>query len=369
MAPSGSTRSARALSVATDRERLKHVLVNYLGEPSDEVPYQNSETYLALEAAGILTSTDLFSTSERDIEQLVVPEIPASGSGTTAVAAVPAHTLALVKRRKLIIAIALYHYICYSAGKGNLDISTVDTASFDAFRTDEYDPTVPIVPWKKRLATTAPESEAAAWKKNVRPSTKDYKVFRDDAYWSTAKEHFESTIRSHGLDNFLEHSFQPVDKELDTAQGNWIFKVLQDTMLAPAAKAIVNKHKSDRDVRQTWKEICDKYESSMSSTLRASKLSAYISGTRLDQINWRGSQATFILHYQEQTRLYNEISEDPYSDRQLINFLQVCVSGVPNLSQVYTLHLQTIRSAGLSVSWSFAEYVEALLQQAAVFCL
>ena len=67
-------------------------------------------------------------------------------------------------------------------------------------------------------------------------------------------------------------------------------------------------------------------------TIRLPLVEGYVDGV------WKGTQSGFIAHFKEQGRLYNEISDAPFAPEQLVNFLHAAVSGVPNLSQVLTLH-------------------------------
>ena len=109
------------------------------------------------------------------------------------------------------------------------------------------------------------------------------------------------------------------------------------------------------------------YDSSMTSILRAQLISTYLTSTRFHLLNWKGSQANFILHYAEQARVYNEISsEEPFTDKQLITFLNSCLAGTPNLSQVLTLHRTAQTAAGVTKELKFPDYVSLLLEQAQV---
>jgi hypothetical protein len=104
----------------------------------------------------------------------------------------------------------------------------------------------------------------------------------------------------------------------------------------------------------------------MTAQLKAQQISTFLTSKRLHDGTWRGSQANFILNWKEQSRVHNDISPDPFTDPQLINFLHACVSGTPNLSQVLTLRNTASRAAGVTTPYTFSEYVQALLEQAAV---
>jgi hypothetical protein len=68
----------------------------------------------------------------------------------------------------------------------------------------------------------------------------------------------------------------------------------------------------------------------------------------------------------EQARIHNEVSKHPFQEMQLITFLNSCLSGTPNLSQVLTLHQTAKKAAGITTDIKMAEYVAILLDQAQV---
>jgi hypothetical protein len=87
-------------------------------------------------------------------------------------------------------------------------------------------------------------------------------------------------------------------------------------------------------------------DKSMTTELRSLQLSQFLMGTRLEKINWKSGQQNFIIHFKETVCTYNEINDtDPFSDNQLIGFLNVAVSGVPNLAQVLTNNHTSRRAA------------------------
>jgi hypothetical protein len=213
----------------------------------------------------------------------------------------------------------------------------------------------------------AGETELATWKKSVRPNKADYKEFCDEALWVRSKEQFTTTLESHSLSHLIDEKHKPTDKDLDAAQRGWLYSVLQTIFKAPMAKTIVTRHLSDKDTRLIWKEICAHYDSSMTSVLRAQLLSSYLTSTRLHTLQWRGTQSNFILHWMEQARIYNKISDTEFTETQLVTFLNACLSGTPNLSQVLTLHRTAQKAAGITASpIGISEYVALLLDQAQV---
>jgi hypothetical protein len=169
------------------------------------------------------------------------------------------------------------------------------------------------------------------------------------------------------LAHLIDDSFVVTDLDLDQAQRGWLYSVMQTAFKAPMAKTIVTKHLVDKDTRDIWKELCEYYDSSMTSVLRSQQISSYLTSTRLHNLQWKGSQTDFILHWVEQSQIYNEVSKHPFQEMQLIVFLNSCLSGTPNLSQVLILHHTAKKAAGITTDIKFSEYVALLLDQAQVY--
>ena len=86
------------------------------------------------------------------------------------------------------------------------------------------------------------------------------------------------------------------------------------------------------------------------------------------KINWKNGQQNFIMHFKETVHLYNEINDtDPFSDNQLLSFLNVAVSGVPNLAQVLTNNQTSRRAANNNTDLTWEEYSKIMIQHAQVY--
>lgn len=362
------TRNSQAAATTTtnaldDAQRMKKVLQDILLLPPDDVQYNAHPIVLTFKHHRIEKfNTDFLTLTEGDIKELAYPD---PNDNTKMI------TLGLMNRRLLIILLAFYHNLCANVG-GHVNIEKSSRDHFNHFRTSEYDPSEPIRPWKviikktSSARTTTGETELATWKKSVRPNKTDYKEFRDESYWTRSKEQFETTLESHNLSHIVDSTYVVVDNELDQAQRGWLYSVMQTTLKAPMAKTIVTKHLADKDTRAIWKEMCEHYDSSMTAILRSQQISSYLTSTRLHTIGWRGTQTNFILNWNEQARVHNEISQEPYSEAQLVTFLNSCLSGTPNLSPVLTLNRATKRAAGLDPKIKLSEYIALLLEQTQV---
>ena len=343
----------------SDPGKLKHVLVVLLGIP--EADHTTKPIPVALKANGITGFEEhLLLCTVKDLEGLTYPE--------TAGAA-PADWIPLpLTHRKLLQAVIAFFHTCSRIKNGRINITDAefDKDAFDAFRINTFRPELPIVPWHVQKETDEDALALIEWNKRVKPNKSDYKEFKDDVFWTKSKESFMDTLESQGLDHLIDETHKPTNKELDVTQMKWLYDVMSSKFLAPAAKAIVIANKKDKDTRKLWKELIEHYGASMSGMLRAQKISGYLTSTRLHEIGWRGLIQNFILHWQEQARIYNEISEEPYTDAQLIQFLNACVSGTDSLKDVLTVYKTAQSATGTSIPLQFVDYIQKLILAAQV---
>ena len=190
---------------------------------------------------------------------------------------------------------------------------------------------------------------------------------RDDAYWFKNKKKICTILSALGLENVIGRGPKPTNREVHLAQCRWFFDVLEDTMIAASAKTIVTKHKDTMNSVACFRELNEFYKKSMATQHRTTTLSNYLTSVRLKTIEWRNTHESFVLHWKEQLRQYNELSDEPYTDDQGTRFLNQAVSGVPHLDQVFNMNNQARKAAGITTKIRFDEFVELLIDQAQVY--
>ena len=340
----------------SDEEKLRYVMCTLIGIPTAAFSNRTNPLTKALYQAGVTTfETGLLGLAQEDIMQLQVH----SEDGTP----IPMEQQVNISAKRMLCAVVSFFHYASRNMSGAINITTVTKAKFDGYRTNIYDPNDRIVPWSQSIKH---DDEIINWDKSVKISRSDYKEFHDESLWFRAKDRFETTVESQGLESVITDGAVVTNPDLDARKRKWMYKVMQDIFIAPFAKSVVLKHSGDKDTRAIWKEICQHYDGSMASEIRSQALSTYLTSTRLDKLQWRGSLANFLLHWQEQARTYNEISPDPYSESQLVTFLNACVSGVEGLSQVLTLNRTAKSAAGVPTTIEFSEFLELLISHAQV---
>ena len=106
----------------------------------------------------------------------------------------------------------------------SINMSTVSRASFDLYRTSEYDANLPLTTWTKKI--TEDKDALSAWKQHMRPSPKDYRNFSNKNLWERFRAHFLLTLDSHDLRHLIDPAFRPQDEQLYASQQDWMFRGL-----------------------------------------------------------------------------------------------------------------------------------------------
>ena len=250
-----------------DADRMKHVLVEFVG--ITEATYSQSDIKATLDQQEIIGFRDDFlSLSTEDILKLE-PNIT------------------VTQQRKLACVFAYFHSASRIAD-GPVEILSTTKQMFDECRTSLHDPTKPVIPWKTRIV----DPELDKWKRNVKPNGRDYPMLKDEASFPRFKEKFDTTLEAHDLSHLITPGRTVTNTEVEDVQQKWLYKVFQDIMVAPAAKAIVIKHLTDKNTVAIaiWDEITTHYSNSMTAELQSQKISTHCTSVR-----FKHQQSAFSL--------------------------------------------------------------------------
>ena len=327
---------------------------------------------LALLKAGFVGfNSDFIFITPEIIDKLVyeheirAPVIPPAGSGIRpTLGSYEDRDLSMKHKLQLRTLLAYYHYASHAQG-GGISITKKSLEDFTLFRATIYDPSKPIVPW---TLMTANSEGLANWNKSVKPSAREFKPFRESTNWVDYKESFIVTLESQNLTHLIDEKFSITDPDLDEAQSKFMYKVMKDNLLHHEAKRIIKKYKFNKNIRQIWKEICKYYDDSITTSMSADVLLAYVSGVKLHSANWNKGQGEFVTHYRGQILKLNEIAPDSHiSDAQGVRMLANVVNGTPNLAPVLNQYRQARKAAGRDISISLDDYVSLLSEQAEIY--
>ena len=143
-----------------------------------------------------------------------------------------------------------------------------------------------------------------------------------------------------------------------------MFSVFNANLQTDMGKTIVRRHLVSTDAQAVWKALSEHMRTSSKEASEKRRLTQYVTNTVLDD-NFKGTTEQFVLHFNEQFRQLEEISED---DERLpptvkLTLLQTAVRRINDLRIVDTLdEFQcTTHGHGSSTSLSYDTYYDLLI--------
>ena len=88
-----------------------------------------------------------------------------------------------------------------------------------------------------------------------------------------------------------------------------MFSVFNTNLQTDMGKTIVRRHLASTDAQAVWKELSEHMKTSSKGASEKRRLTQYVTNTVLDD-NFKGTTDQFVLHFNEQFRQLEEISED-----------------------------------------------------------
>ena len=88
-----------------------------------------------------------------------------------------------------------------------------------------------------------------------------------------------------------------------------MFSVFNANLQTDMGKTIVRRHLANTDAQSVWKERSEHMRTSSKGASEKRRLTQYVTNTVLDD-KFKGTTEQFVLHFNEQFRQLDEISED-----------------------------------------------------------
>jgi hypothetical protein len=151
-------------------------------------------------------------------------------------------------------------------------------------------------------------------------------------------------------------------KELFTLQHYYVYAIFCSNLKTDFGRKLVRDYESSQNAQAIWKELSNDAEKSMVAQLNATDLLQYTYTAQVE--NWKGTKLSFILHYQERIRLYDQLqpTNEQTSDHAKMIYLQNAVYAIEELRLVQTTGSQLVLANGTVPAYK--DY-EALLKLAA----
>ena len=224
------------------------------------------------------------------------------------------------------------------------------------------------IPSSKPAAYSPAALELMSFKKGIKREITAYPSLKDERYFDGFKRSLFIVAKTHECSDVLDPTYtpgsEPEEQELFEAKQTFMFSVFNTNLQTDMGKTIVRRHLASTDAQAVWKELSEHMKTSSKGASEKRRLTQYVTNTVLDD-NFKGTTEQFVLHFNEQFRQLEEISED---DERLpssvkLTLLQTAVRSINDLRIVETLDefQSTTHGHGSSTSLSFDTYYDLLL--------
>jgi hypothetical protein len=121
------------------------------------------------------------------------------------------------------------------------------------------------------------------------------------------------------------------------------------------------KREASYDAQSAYVDIMDYHLTSNSALFGANKIMEYLKSARINDGSWHGSVENFIIHRQNQFRLYEcfVLAASHYKEKQKLAMLQVAVHPLRELCQVKNTAL-LLKQANGGKDLTYNEYIHLL---------
>ena len=151
------------------------------------------------------------------------------------------------------------------------------------------------------------------FKKGIKREIAAYPSLKDERYFDGFKRSLLVVAKTHECNEVLDPNYtpgsEPEEQELFEAKQTFMFSVFNANLQTDMGKTIVRRHLANTDAQSVWKELSEHMRTSSKGASEKIRLTKYVTKTVLDD-NFKGTTEQFVLHFNEQFRQLDEISED-----------------------------------------------------------
>ena len=210
--------------------------------------------------------------------------------------------------------------------------------------------------------------ELMGFKKGIKREIAAYPSLKDERYFDGFKRSLFIVAKTLKCNEVLDPNYNPgsehEEKELFEAKQTFMFSVFNAYLQTVMGKTSVRRHLATTDAQAVWKELSEHMRTSSKGASEKRRLTQYVTSTVLDD-NFKGTTEQFVLHFNEQFRQLEEISED--SERLpptvKLTLLQTAVRSIndPRIVETLDEFQNTTHGHGSSTSLSYDTYYDLLI--------
>ena len=206
------------------------------------------------------------------------------------------------------------------------------------------------------------------FKKGIKREIIAYASLKDERNFDGFKRSLFIVAKFHECNEVLDPTYtpgsEPEQQELFEAKQTFMFSVFNANLQTDMGKTIVRRHLDTTDAKSVWREPSEHMRTSSKAASEKRRLTLYVTNTVLDD-NFRGTTEQFVLHFNEQFRQLDEISDDSEKlpPTVKLTLLQTAVRSINDLRIAETLDEfeSTTLGHGSSTSLSYQIYYDLLI--------
>lgn len=187
--------------------------------------------------------------------------------------------------------------------------------------------------------TAHSSTPADLFRRGIKRDSNLFPTLKDERFNDTWHRSFANQARAQGVSEILDASFVPTGTEqveLFREKQMYMYAVLESKVITDKGKAIVRRYEESGNAQKVYAELVEHHLRSTKAMIESSTILSYITSVRLGNGEWQGTTEGFILHWQNQVRLYERQVPvtDHFSDGQMRTMLENAVAPVEELRQV-----------------------------------
>ena len=333
---------------------LKHIFENVLLEPSD------GHLAKSLTHHGYDTVWEILEMTKEDIDMLTMESLDPNETKR-----VP------LLRGKCGLIHVLQAFVWYLHNeKLFVTYTALTSTELNDFRLSHYDPNAPLPPPVFTPRVTTVRSTVDDFRKSIKRDKSHYAPFKDDKQWDNWRRSTMATARSHGCEDIFDPNYHPSNQDdlaIFAEKQKFIYSVFEEKLQTDMGKYFVRQHEHDYDAQAIYSKLLAHARASTQASIDTADLLSYITTTKLHDSKWCGTAHSFILHWCDKVRTYEDLVDTPdhFTGNLKMTMLQNAVSGISELHQVKVQSSHDVAHG--SPPLSFEQYKTLLLSAASTY--
>ena len=218
--------------------------------------------------------------------------------------------------------------------------------------------------------TTSRYTPADLFRRGIKRDPSLFPVLKEEKLNDTWHRSFANQARAQDVIQVLDPNYTPSnaeEQELFDEKQKYIYAVLEQKVLTDRGKGFIREHENDYDAQKVYQKLVDHHLKSTKAMIDSSSILSYITSVRLGSGVWKGTTEAFIIHWENQVRLYERQMPmtDHFSDGQKRTMLENAVAPIDELRQIK--NNADLEKTKTGRTLTFSEYTSLLLSASAAY--